>query len=135
MVNAHDLLWGMTPAHLPADAAAWAVEAVGTVVVRRATVTPGWVAVGVRGRLREQRLRLAEACRAGPTPPPGLWLLSQDANGRPQLVAPSATPLPAGHPGRIALVGCGDAEAGALVVPDALADWLKQHSGAIYVTR
>ena len=55
MVNAHDLLWGMTPAHLPADAPAWAVEAVGTVVVRRATVTPGWVAVGVRGRLREQR--------------------------------------------------------------------------------
>ena len=52
MVNAHDLLWGMTPAHLPADAPAWAVEAVGTVVVRRATVTPGWVAVGVRGRLR-----------------------------------------------------------------------------------
>ena len=55
MVNAHDLLWGMTPAHLPADAPAWAVEAVGTVVVRRATVTSGWVAVGVRGRLREQR--------------------------------------------------------------------------------
>jgi len=55
MVNAHDLLWGMTPAHLTADAAAWAVEAVGTVVVRRAIVAPGLVAVGVRGRLREQR--------------------------------------------------------------------------------
>jgi phosphoribosyl-dephospho-CoA transferase len=55
MVNAHDLLWGMTPAHLPAGAPAWAVEAVGTVVVRRATVTPGWVAVGLRGRSREQR--------------------------------------------------------------------------------
>ncbi|NWC73432.1 malonate decarboxylase holo-ACP synthase [Pseudomonas sp. P7759] len=55
MVNAHDLLWGMTPAHLPADAPAWAVEAIGTVVVRRAIVAPGWIAVGVRGRLREQR--------------------------------------------------------------------------------
>lgn len=55
MVNAHDLLWGMTPAHLPAEAPAWAVEAVGTVVVRRAIVAPGWIAVGVRGRLREQR--------------------------------------------------------------------------------
>jgi phosphoribosyl-dephospho-CoA transferase len=55
MVNAHDLLWGMTPAHLPADAPAWAKDAVGTVVVRRAIVTPGFVAVGVRGRLREQR--------------------------------------------------------------------------------
>ncbi len=55
-MNAHDLLWGMTPAHLPADAPAWAVEAIGTVVVRRAIVAPGQVAVGVRGRLREQRL-------------------------------------------------------------------------------
>lgn len=59
MVNAHDLLWGMTPAHLPAEAPAWAVEAIGTghpVVVRRAITEPGYVAVGVRGRLREQRL-------------------------------------------------------------------------------
>lgn len=54
-MNAHDLLWGMTPAHLPADAPAWAKDAVGTVVVRRAIVAPGIVAVGVRGRLREQR--------------------------------------------------------------------------------
>ena len=58
MVNAHDLLWGMTPAQLPADAPAWAVEAISAghpVVVRRALVAPGQVAVGVRGRLREQR--------------------------------------------------------------------------------
>ena len=55
MVNAHDLLWGMTPAHLPADAPAWAVNALGAVVVRRAVVAQGFVAVGVRGQLREQR--------------------------------------------------------------------------------
>ncbi|WP_439863829.1 malonate decarboxylase holo-ACP synthase [Pseudomonas antarctica] len=58
MVNAHDLLWGMTPAHLPADAPAWALEAISAgqpVVVRRAIAEPGCVAVGVRGRLREQR--------------------------------------------------------------------------------
>ena len=58
MVNAHDLLWGMTPAHLPADAPAWAVAALSAghpVVVRRAVADPGYVAVGVRGRLREQR--------------------------------------------------------------------------------
>jgi len=58
MVNAHDLLWGMTPAHLPADAPSWAVDALGAghpVVVRRAVAEPGYVAVGVRGRLREQR--------------------------------------------------------------------------------
>ncbi|MBT2371862.1 malonate decarboxylase holo-ACP synthase [Pseudomonas fluorescens] len=58
MVNAHDLLWGMTPAHVPADAPAWALEALSAghpVVVRRAIAQAGHVAVGVRGRLREQR--------------------------------------------------------------------------------
>ena len=61
MVNtflAHDLLWGMTPAQLPADAPMWVIEAqrLGQpVVVRRALCAPGQVAVGVRGPLREQR--------------------------------------------------------------------------------
>ncbi|NMX90028.1 MULTISPECIES: malonate decarboxylase holo-ACP synthase [unclassified Pseudomonas] len=58
MVNAHDLLWGMTPAHLPPDAPSWALAVIGAgqpVVVRRALAEPGYVAVGVRGRLREQR--------------------------------------------------------------------------------
>ncbi|MDZ5433078.1 malonate decarboxylase holo-ACP synthase [Pseudomonas fluorescens] len=61
MVNAfmaHDLLWGMLPGQLPADAPAWAVESLGAgqpVVVRRAVSEAGQVAVGVRGRLREQR--------------------------------------------------------------------------------
>ncbi|MGA9702573.1 malonate decarboxylase holo-ACP synthase [Pseudomonas sp.] len=58
MVNAHDLLWGMTPAHLPADAPAWVLTALSAghpVVVRRAIAQAGHVAVGVRGPLREQR--------------------------------------------------------------------------------
>lgn len=57
-MNAHDLLWGMTLAHLPADAPAWVREAIRAghpVVVRRAIAEPGHVAVGVRGRVREQR--------------------------------------------------------------------------------
>lgn len=55
---AHDLLWGMTPEQLPADAPAWVVESISAgqpVVVRRAVSAAGQVAVGVRGRLREQR--------------------------------------------------------------------------------
>ncbi|MCV2221062.1 malonate decarboxylase holo-ACP synthase [Pseudomonas mercuritolerans] len=62
MVNlplAHDLLWGMTPAQLPADAPQWAIAALAAghpVVVRRALSADGFVAVGVRGVLREQRL-------------------------------------------------------------------------------
>jgi len=55
---AHDLLWGMTPQQLPADAPAWVIESIGAgqpVVVRRALSAVGQVAVGVRGPLREQR--------------------------------------------------------------------------------
>jgi phosphoribosyl-dephospho-CoA transferase len=55
---AHDLLWGMPPQQLPVDAPVWAVESISAgqpVVVRRAVSAAGQVAVGVRGRLREQR--------------------------------------------------------------------------------
>jgi len=54
----HDLLWGLPTAALPIDAPAWAFEAVGLghpVVVRRARVGAGLVAVGVRGQSRDQR--------------------------------------------------------------------------------
>jgi phosphoribosyl-dephospho-CoA transferase len=57
-VQPHDLLWGMSVAALPADAQAWVVEVIGLghpVVVRRARVADGFVAVGVRGRSRDQR--------------------------------------------------------------------------------
>ncbi|WP_283438488.1 malonate decarboxylase holo-ACP synthase [Pseudomonas helmanticensis] len=71
---AHDLLWGMTPAQLPADAPLWAVESLAAgqpVVVRRALSAEGFVAVGVRGVLREQRLAAfmalgSTACRVSP---------------------------------------------------------------------
>ena len=62
MVNmplAHDLLWGMTPAQLPAGAPPWAIESLTAgqpVVVRRAVSAEGLVAVGIRGVSREQRL-------------------------------------------------------------------------------
>ncbi|WP_430523160.1 malonate decarboxylase holo-ACP synthase [Pseudomonas putida] len=61
---AHDLLWGMTPEQLPADAPAWVIESVRAgqpVVVRRAVSVAGQVAVGVRGRLREQRFAASMA--------------------------------------------------------------------------
>lgn len=64
---AHDLLWGMTPQQLPVDAPAWAVESIGLgqpVVVRRAVSTAGWIAVGVRGLLREQRYGTSMAIAA-----------------------------------------------------------------------
>ncbi|AIR87742.1 malonate decarboxylase holo-ACP synthase [Pseudomonas cremoricolorata] len=58
-MNAHDLLWGMRPEHLPAEAPEWArrvLLAGRPVVVRRAQVASGSVAVGVRGAGRSERL-------------------------------------------------------------------------------
>lgn len=57
-VQPHDLLWGMPEAAVPADAPAWVCEVITRghpVVVRRAQVVQGWVAVGVRGHSRDQR--------------------------------------------------------------------------------
>ena len=69
-VQPHDLLWGLSVAALPTDAPVWVSEAMGLdqpVVVRRAQVDTGWVAVGVRGRTRDQRyattMRLADITR------------------------------------------------------------------------
>lgn len=58
VIRPHDLLWGMTPAHLPDAAPAWVASALADgqpVVVRRGHVPEGWVAVGVRGVSRDQR--------------------------------------------------------------------------------
>jgi phosphoribosyl-dephospho-CoA transferase len=58
----HDLLWGLAVADVPADAPAWVTKVVGAgqpVVVRRAKVAEGWVAVGVRGHSRDQRYATA----------------------------------------------------------------------------
>ncbi|WP_210641749.1 MULTISPECIES: malonate decarboxylase holo-ACP synthase [unclassified Pseudomonas] len=64
---AHDLLWGMTAQQLPADAPAWVIESITAgqpVVVRRALTAPDQIAVGVRGRLREQRYATSMAIAA-----------------------------------------------------------------------
>ena len=58
MPRPHDLLWGMTPTQLPADAPTWARQVLAAgqpVVVRRAMVAADRIAVGVRGAGREQR--------------------------------------------------------------------------------
>lgn len=54
----HDLLWGMTPAQLSADAPDWARQVLAAgqpVVVRRALVAADQIAVGIRGASRDQR--------------------------------------------------------------------------------
>ena len=82
------------------------------------------------------KLKVADTCQAGDAPPRGLWLLTRDAAG-PVLLAPSATPLPPGHPGQVKLLACGEplpAGGPAMTLPRPLLDWLAEHSGAIHVT-
>lgn len=58
MPRPHDLLWGMTPSQLAADAPAWARQVLASgqpVVVRRALVAADQIAVGIRGASRDQR--------------------------------------------------------------------------------
>ncbi|PKM01652.1 MAG: hypothetical protein CVV17_06830 [Gammaproteobacteria bacterium HGW-Gammaproteobacteria-7] len=73
-------------------------------------------------------------CPASAPIPTGIWLLTRDTEGRPELLAPSSTALPAGSPDRIALRPCDAAGDGdALAAPQALIDLLAANTGAIYV--
>ena len=57
-IQAHDLLWGMTPQMLPDNVPDWAIQVLfeqQPVVVRRAVTSMNMVAVGIRGSQRNQR--------------------------------------------------------------------------------
>lgn len=84
----------------------------------------------------EMEVRLLAGCPSTAVVPEGLWLVSRDAEGEPVLLAPSATVLPDGHPGRIRLASCGtgsDATGPTLDVPEPLSDWLARHGGVVRV--
>jgi hypothetical protein len=73
------------------------------------------------------------ACATGAMIPAGVWLVVRDARGRPELLAPSVTRLPAGSPDRIALRDCGEAQGRSIAVPRALLEILGERTGAVYV--
>jgi len=72
-------------------------------------------------------------CSTGAMVAPGLWLLVRDHQGGLELVAPSATTLPAGHSGRVALRACDQAHGRDLAVPQTVLDLLADGTGAILV--
>lgn len=78
-------------------------------------------------------IQLEQSCKSTADVPAGLWLLTRDADGKPELLAPSQTLLPAGHSGHIAVVACNEAQANALAVPASLIEWLSDNTGAVYV--
>jgi len=77
----------------------------------------------------------AGRCATGAVAPEGVWLLQLDRQGRPELVAPSVTRLPAGAPDHIALRSCDQARGRELAVPQTVLDLLAANTGAVYVAR
>lgn len=75
----------------------------------------------------------AGRCSTGAMAPVGVWLLQLDRQGRPELIAPSVTPLPAGAPDHIALRACDQARGSELAVPQTVLDLLSANTGAVYV--
>jgi len=77
----------------------------------------------------------SDLCGSRQPIPHGLWYVSQDGTGRPQLVAPSVTPLPSGFPQHVALRACGDAndDALALFVPAVALAWINDHVGSVLI--
>lgn len=72
-------------------------------------------------------------CATGAMVPAGVWLLVRDSRGRPELLAPSVTPLPPGMPDRVPLRSCESAHGSELAVPAALLKLLGERTGAVYV--
>jgi len=76
-----------------------------------------------------------EGCGESVQLPAGLWLLSRDSAGQPVLLAPSATALPRGHLGAVAVSTCtSGADPTALRLPAALLQTLEDHASAIFVS-
>jgi hypothetical protein len=82
-------------------------------------------------------VQLDAHCRNTQKIPTGIWLLTRDANGDFELVAPSDTPLPIAHSGQVAIARCDSSRslgnAPALNLPGSMLEWLEQYAGAIYV--
>ena len=78
-------------------------------------------------------IQLDKNCQSSVPVPAGLWLLTRDADGNPELLAPSQTALPTGHSGHIPVVACDEDQAKGMALPASLIEWLSDNTGAVYV--
>jgi hypothetical protein len=74
-------------------------------------------------------------CGSDAAIPTGLWYITQDADGKLQMIAPSVTELPGNFPQQVALRACGDeADTGVtLFVPAIAMNWIRTNVGAVLV--
>lgn len=84
-------------------------------------------------RIQQDIAQYDKHCQSNEVIPAGLWLITRDTNGNPELLAPSQTILPIGHSGHIPLISCSDKQSKGLAVPAKMMDWLSKNTGAIYV--
>jgi hypothetical protein len=93
-----------------------------------------WRLLPLRGEEVDVSVAAAK-CASGASVPHGLWYVSQDADGKLQLVAPSVTTLPEGFPDHVALRDCAEkADARTtLFVPAQALDWIGQNAGTVLI--
>ncbi|HWT14764.1 MAG TPA: hypothetical protein VN581_03185 [Patescibacteria group bacterium] len=112
----------------PADAPAFIAETQYTAVFTQSQRS--WLLhPTTAGALMRQDVR----CRDDAPIAPGLWLVTTDAVGQVELVAPSVTPLPPGHSDRIPLLSCDSAASGGLHLPARLIETLAREHGAVRI--
>ena len=77
----------------------------------------------------------SQSCGSSKPIPHGLWYVSQDDRGRPQLIAPSVTALPSGFPQHVSLLACGEKSGDdiALFVPAVALNWINDHVGSVLI--
>jgi hypothetical protein len=77
----------------------------------------------------------AAVCGRGAHIPHGVWVVSRNASGHTQLVAPSTTSLPLGFPEQLELRSCGDrtASANAFLIPNAVLDWIEFNVNSVLI--
>lgn len=124
------VLTAMLPvaAAVPADEPAFIVDTQFTAVFSQSQ--SAWLLhPAAAGALVRQDVRCRDDARVAP----GLWLVTTDAVGQVELVAPSVTPLPPGHPERIPLLTCDSAVSGGLHLPAKLIQTLVREHGAVRI--
>ncbi len=77
------------------------------------------------------------ACKNAVHIPHGVWMVTSNNAGQAQLLAPSATALPAGFPQQLELRACsdpGNADGSAtLLVPAVVLDWIRSNVSSVMI--
>ena len=80
------------------------------------------------------------ACENAVHIPHGVWMVSSNHAGQAQLLAPSATALPAGFPQQLQLRACSDHDnldnvdgSAALLVPAVVLDWIRSNVSSVMI--